>query len=193
MKRPGILRSLHRSGNDPRGPEGLVAFWQASAGQWFAKDPAFDADFRRRFLDLHMAVAARRHDDWGTTAQGSLALLILTDQFPRNAFRGTGHMYATDPLARHYARAALDAGHMEQVEPAVRLFFCLPFAHSEALADQDLSVVLNARLGRSWLDHAEGHRDIIRRFGRFPHRNAILARTTTAEEAAFLEDGGFRG
>lgn len=170
-----------------------MAFWRASADQWFAKDPAFDTDFRRRFLDLHMAVAARRHDDWATTAEGAVALLILTDQFPRNAFRGTGHMYATDPLARHYARAALEAGHMEQVEPALRLFFCLPFAHSEALADQDLSVVLNARLGRSWLDHAEGHRDIIRRFGRFPHRNFMLARTTTAEEAAFLEEGGFRG
>ncbi len=102
-------------------------------------------------------------------------------------------MYATDPLARHYARLVLDAGHMEHVSPDLRLFFCLPFAHSENIPDQDLSVKLNARLGQPWLDHAEGHRDIIRRFGRFPHRNFMLARATTAEEAEFLQAGGFQG
>jgi uncharacterized protein (DUF924 family) len=102
-------------------------------------------------------------------------------------------MYATDPLARHYARQALDAGHMERVAPELRLFFCLPFAHSEGIADQDISVVLNAKLGRPWLSHAEGHRDIIRRFGRFPHRNPMLGRATTAQEADFLRNGGFGG
>lgn len=173
----------------------VVAFWREAGarGRWFDKDADFDRAFRERFLDLHMEVAARRHDGWLASAEGALALLILADQFPRNAFRGTGHMYATDPLARHYARKALEAGHMERVELELRLFFCLPFAHSEEMADQDLSVRLNAGLGQPWLAHAEGHRDIIRRFGRFPHRNPVLARTTTAEEAAFLEGGGFKG
>ncbi|WP_376767770.1 DUF924 family protein [Mesorhizobium zhangyense] len=183
----------------PRGDEELISevvgFWKdaGALGRWFDKDEGFDRIFRDRYFDLHMAVAARRHDGWIENPKGALALLILTDQFPRNAFRGTAHMYATDPLARHYARLALDAGHMEQVEPDLRLFFCLPFAHSEDIADQDLSVKLNARLGQPWLDHAEGHRDIIRRFGRFPHRNFMLGRAATAQEAGFLEAGGFQG
>jgi uncharacterized protein (DUF924 family) len=174
-------------------PEGVVAFWRASSHQWFEKDAAFDAAFGTRFLDLHMAVAARRHEGWMETPDGALALLILTDQFPRNAFRGTGHMYATDPLARHYARQALDAGHMEYVEPELRLFFCLPFAHSEDIIDQDMSVRLNAGLGQPWLSHAEDHRDIIRRFGRFPHRNPMLGRATLPEEDDYLKGSGFQG
>lgn len=173
--------------------EEVVAFWRASSDKWFDKDAAFDATFRDRFLGLHMAVAAGRHDDWMETPHGALALLILTDQFPRNAFRGTARMYATDHLARHYARQARENGHMEQVEPELRLFFCLPFAHSEDMADQDVSVELNAGLGQPWLQHAEGHRDIIRRFGRFPHRNAMLGRTTIAAEGKFLKAGGFQG
>lgn len=173
----------------------LLEFWRAAgaAGHWFDHDPAFDRRFRAAFLDRHMAVAARRHDDWMETAEGALALVILTDQFPRNAFRGTGHMYATDPLARAYARAALAAGHMERVEADLRVFFCLPFAHAEDLADQELSVLLNAKLGDPWLVHAIDHRDIVRRFGRFPHRNPMLGRETTAEEARFLAEGGFAG
>lgn len=171
----------------------IVAFWRGASSKWFAKDARFDAAFRDRFLDLHLEVAARRHDDWLETAEGSLALLILTDQFPRNAFRGNGHMYATDPLARYYARQAVAAGHMDRVPPDLRLFFCLPFAHSEDLDDQDISVRLNARLGQPWLSHAEGHRAIIRRFGRFPHRNPMLGRETTTPEADFLRNGGFRG
>ena len=173
----------------------VVDFWTGAGerGQWFAKDEAFDRAFHDHFIDRHMAAAARRYDDWMVTPEGALALLILTDQFPRNAFRGTGHMYATDPLARHYARQALERGHMDQVELELRVFFCLPFAHSEAMSDQDISVDLNTRLGQPWLSHAEGHRDIIRRFGRFPHRNAMLGLETTADEAAYLRDGGFQG
>ncbi len=173
----------------------VTGFWLEAGGQdrWFDKDAGFDRVFRERFLELHMEVAARRCDDWMATADGALALLILTDQFPRNAFRGTGHMFATDPLARHYARRALDARHMSRIKPELRLFFCLPFAHSEDMADQELSVRLNAGLGQPWLAHAEGHRDIIRRFGRFPHRNPVLGRSTTPEEAAYLKGGGFQG
>lgn len=173
----------------------VTGFWLEAGARdrWFEKDAGFDRDFRERFLDLHMEVAARRCDDWIESPDGALALLILTDQFPRNAFRGTAHMYATDPLARRYARQALGAGHMAQVEPELQLFFCLPFAHSEDTADQALSVELNAALGQPWLAHAEGHRDIIRRFGRFPHRNPMLGRATTPEEANFLKGGGFQG
>jgi len=128
MKALGDRRS---KAYDHIAPNEVVAYWRASSDRWFEKDAAFDALFRDRFLDLHMAVAARRHDDWIETPNGVLALLILTDQFPRNAFRGTAHMFATDLLARHYARQALDAGHRARVEPDLRLFFCLPFAHSE--------------------------------------------------------------
>ncbi len=186
-------------GTRRRGDEELisdvVSFWKVAGaeGRWFDKDKNFDRRFNERFLDLHMEVAERLHDGWMETPEGALALLILTDQFPRNAFRGTGHMYATDSLARHYARLAQAVRHMERIEPDLRLFFCLPFAHSEEMADQDISVALNARLGEPWLSHAEGHRDIIKRFGRFPHRNPMLGRLSTPEEETFLHSGGFGG
>lgn len=171
----------------------VLRFWKTANADWFSHDPAFDQRFRERFLGQHLSVARREHDDWAATPEGSLALLILLDQFPRNAFRGTARMYATDALARHYARAAESSGHMAEVDADLRLFFCLPFAHSEDTGDQALSVELNARLGQPWLSHAEEHRDIIRRFGRFPHRNVMLGRRTTDEEAAFLDSGGFAG
>lgn len=171
----------------------VIDFWRASEANWFAKDDDFDRRFRDGFMDLHMQAATRAFDDWAQTAEGALALLILLDQFPRNVFRGTGHMYATDPLARHYARLSLKAGHPEAVEESLRLFFALPFAHSEDLADQDISVSLYHKYATKFAEHGEGHRDIVRRFGRFPHRNAILGRETTLEEAAFLAEGGFSG
>ncbi len=173
--------------------QAIVEFWRRSEAHWFRKSEAFDRTFRERFLNLHLAAARGELDGWGNTPAGSLALLILLDQFPRNAFRGTAHMYATDPLARRYARQALALGHMEPVQKALRLFFCLPFAHSEDLADQDLSITLHAGLGPSHMPHAREHRDIVLRFGRFPHRNPLLLRETTAEEQAFLDAGGFAG
>lgn len=172
----------------------VVAFWRnAGPGRWFAKNEAFDREFGERFHQLHFAAARRHCDGWMAGAEGALALMLLLDQYPRNTFRGSGHMYATDPLARHYARQAQVAKHMSRVDADLQLFFCLPFAHSEELANQDLSVALNTRLGPTAREHAEGHRDIIRRFGRFPHRNAMLGRTTTAEEQRFLDAGGFAG
>lgn len=172
----------------------VIDFWRdAGAERWFRKDAAFDTLFRERFMALHFAAARRELDDWAGTAPGSLALAILLDQFPRNSFRGTAHMYATDPLARHFARLAQARGHGEAPEPALRLFLHLPFCHSEDLADQDLSVALSTPLGGEAAEHAEGHRAVIRRFGRFPHRNALLGRETTPEEAAFLTEGGFAG
>ncbi|MFE3838411.1 DUF924 family protein [Pseudogemmobacter sonorensis] len=173
----------------------LLDFWRAAGkrGAWFSKDPGFDRDFRAGFLELHLAAARGACEGWAARPEGALALLVLLDQFPRNAFRGTPHMYATDPAARRHARAAEARGDMAAVAPELRLFFALPFAHSEEIADQDLSVALNRRLGQPWLVHAQGHRDIIRRFGRFPHRNPILGRETTPEEADFLRKGGFSG
>lgn len=172
----------------------VIAFWcEAGRDRWFAKEPEFDRLFRARFLELHMLVAARRCDQWITSAEGALALILLTDQYPRNAFRGTAHMYATDPLARSYAHEAEAAQHWLAVAPELRIFFWLPFEHSEDLADQDFSVLLAERAGARYLEYAALHRDVICRFGRFPHRNPMLGRTTTAEEARFLAEGGFAG
>lgn len=123
----------------------------------------------------------------------TLALLILLDQFPRNAFRGTRRMYDTDPLALGVARAAVDAGYDLKGPPDLQLFFYLPFGHSEKLADQERSVELAGRLGEPSLSNAKRHHDIIHRFGRFPHRNVILGRMMTEEEQRFLDEGGFAG
>jgi uncharacterized protein (DUF924 family) len=172
----------------------LVAFWrEAGRERWFTKDDAFDRVFRERFAALHFAAARRELDAWATTPEGALARILLLDQYPRNSFRGTGHMYATDPLARVAADAAVAAGHDQGVEAGLRIFFYLPFAHSEQMADQDRSLALTEALGGEFPAHARHHRDIVLRFGRFPHRNPILARTTTPEEAAFLAAGGFTG
>lgn len=175
-------------------PSDVIRFWRtAGAYRWFQSDPEFDHRFRLAFVDTHFAAARRELDDWQAASDGCLALLLLTDQFPRNAFRGSAHMYATDPLARHYAAQAQDAGYMQNVEHDMQLFFCLPFAHSEEDADQKRSVALHLKLGEPWLTHARGHRNIIRRFGRFPHRNRLLGRETTPEEQSFLDCGGFAG
>ena len=172
----------------------VLRFWsEAGPDRWFDVDDAFDTEFRERFLSAHFAAAKRQYESWMQSAEGALGLLLLLDQFPRNAFRASAHMYATDPLARHYARRALEAGFMAQVDRNLRVFFCLPFSHAESLADQELAVTLNEQLGQPWLSHAIGHREVVRRFGRFPHRNAMLGRETTAEEQAFLDGGGFAG
>lgn len=172
----------------------VVDFWRAAGpGLWFAKDTEFDRRFRERFLWLYLAATRGELADWSKTPEGAMALLILLDQFPRNAFRNTPRMYATDAMARKIADAALKAGHGQAVEPALRLFFYLPFGHSENLADQERSVALSEALGEPNLSHAKRHRDIIRRFGRFPHRNPILGRAMTPEEQRYLDEGGYAG
>ncbi|MBZ9677098.1 DUF924 family protein [Mesorhizobium sp. ES1-1] len=172
----------------------VTGFWRdAGEDAWFKVDEAFDADFRRRFLDLHYAVARRQCDGWSGHAEGSLALMILLDQFPRNCFRGTAHMYATDPLARYFAAKAIAAGHDLDLDEKIRVFVYLPYEHSEVMADQDLSVELTRTRAEPYLKYAEEHRDIIQRFGRFPHRNSMLGRETTLAERAFLDGGGFSG
>ncbi|WP_027058843.1 DUF924 family protein [Mesorhizobium loti] len=172
----------------------VTKFWRdAGEDAWFEKNEAFDGGFRDRFLDLHYAAARRECDDWSEHAEGSLALMILLDQFPRNCFRGTGHMYATDSLAKHFAQKAITAGHDLALEPEVRVFLYLPFEHAENLADQDTSVELHTAKAEFNLKYALEHRDIIQRFGRFPHRNKILGRETIPQEQAFLDGGGFSG
>ncbi len=176
-------------------PADVVAFWQSAGPErWFKKDAGFDDEIRRRFLGLHEAAAAAKVADWEATAQGALALLILLDQFPRNMFRGQARAFATDPLARAIAAGALVRGYDAQVPGTLRGFFYLPFEHSEELADQQRAVAFYKAIGDAdGLKWAEIHADIIRRFGRFPHRNAVLGRVTTPEEQAFLDSGGFAG
>lgn len=180
--------------DSPTAATDVITFWrEAGPDAWFTKDAAFDARFRAAFYDDHFAAARRDLDSWTESADGMLALMILLDQFPRNCFRGTGHMYATDPLALALARVADARGDDARIDPALRVFLYLPYSHSEVLADQERAVELNRRIGAPYLDHAVGHRDVVAQFGRFPHRNALLGRETTQEERAFLEAGGFAG
>ncbi|QSX74587.1 DUF924 family protein [Lysobacter arenosi] len=176
-------------------PHDVLAFWQQSGYErWFARDEEFDARCREEWLPAHHRAARRELDDWMETPEGALALAILLDQIPRNVYRGSGHAYATDPLARHYAARAIERGFDHQVDPALRVFFYMPFEHSEAIADQDRSVELASSIGgesgQNYLDYARRHRDVIARFGRFPHRNRELGRINTAEEQAYLDAGG---
>lgn len=170
----------------------ILDFWQsAGPSKWFAKDAAFDAALRERFLDLHFAAARHEHEALINDADGALALILLLDQVPRNVFRDSGQAFASDTLARAYAERAIAAGFDLRVDPALRIFFYLPFEHSESMADQDRAVALIAALDdANYLQYAEAHRDAIRRFGRFPHRNAALGRASTPEEKAWIDAGG---
>ena len=170
----------------------LLRFWtEAGEKRWFSKSAEFDAEFRARFLDLHLLAASRMLDLWLETASGALALVLLLDQFPRNAFRNTAHMYATVSLALSFAEYAIEQHHDTEVASDLRLFLYLPFTHSEDITHQERSLILHGQIGNS--EHAIAHHDIIRRFGRFPHRNAVLLRISTPAELAFLETGGFAG
>ena len=176
-------------------PSDVVTFWrQAGPKAWFEKNEALDDEIRHRFLSVHEAAAAGRLSDWERSADGALALLILLDQFPRNMFRGQARMFATDPMARAIAAGAIVRGFDAAVDKEMRTFFYLPFEHAEDMADQNRAIAFyKAADDADNLKWAELHADIIRRFGRFPHRNAVLGRVTTAEEQAFLDGGGFKG
>jgi uncharacterized protein (DUF924 family) len=173
----------------------VVAFWrEAGPKRWYEKDFAFDQEIRERFLDVHEAAADGKLTAWERNAEGALALLILLDQFPRNMFRNDVRTFATDPMALSIAAGAIVRGFDAQVPAELRGFFYLPFEHSEDLADQERGVAFYKAAGdANGLKWAEIHADIIRRFGRFPHRNAVLGRATTPEEQAFLNGGGFSG
>lgn len=180
-------------------PQDVIGFWrEAGPAKWFARSSAFDEAIRLRFEPVHHAAARGEYDTWASTPEGALALLILLDQFPRNLYRSSPHAFATDAKARSIARAAVEAGFDQQVEPTLRPFFYLPFEHSEDPADQQLSCELcrrhrDATGDAETLKWAEIHRDIIERFGRFPHRNPCFGRETTPQEQAFLDGGGFAG
>jgi len=175
-------------------PEEILTFWrEAGPDRWFTKDEAFDASIRERFLATYEAAARGELAAWEATAEGALALVIVLDQFPRNMFRGSPRVYEADALARAAANIALKRGYDLDVPEAERGFLFLPFMHSEDLVDQNRCVELYRAAEDANLKYAVEHREIIRRFGRFPHRNAILGRASTSEEEAFLAGGGFAG
>ena len=179
-------------------PDDVLAFWFAGNPStrreaWFKRDAAFDASCAD-FADALAAAKRGDLDDWAETPRGALALMILLDQFSRNLHRNSPEAFAADARARALARLAVARGFDQVVGPVERMFFYLPFEHSEDLADQDESVrlfaALREELGGDTLGYAERHRDVIRRFGRFPHRNAALGRGNTEAETAYLAEPG---
>jgi len=182
-------------------PSDILRFWfEGDASEhrdkWFRQDTAFDGVCARFTAAIRIARAGR-FDQWAATPQGALALIVLLDQLSRNVFRGSAEAFAADQHARKIARATIEAGFDTLLTPVERMFVYLPFEHSEAIADQNESVrlyqTLRGALGDKTIDHADRHRDVILRFGRFPHRNPALGRINTPEEAAWLAqpDAGF--
>jgi uncharacterized protein (DUF924 family) len=176
-------------------PAEIVSFWgEAGPERWFEQDDNFDQAIRLRFLPTYEVAARGGLAAWEERLEGALALVLLLDQFPRNMFRGDARAFATDALARGVADRALARGFDQVTDLALRPFFYLPFMHSEALTDQGRSVRLYEALGDAeQLRYATEHRDIVLRFGRFPHRNRALGRDTMPDEQAFLDADGFGG
>ena len=168
----------------------VLPFWfgELTEADWFAKDHHIDARIRRRFQELHEQLVARDVGDI-TTPRALLAATIVLDQFSRNLYRDTRRAYAADPVARRLARTAIERGFDGSMTSQERMFLYMPFQHSEDRDDQTLSVKLFTQLGNEeWTHYAVAHQRIIERFGRFPHRNAILGRESSAEELALLQD-----
>jgi uncharacterized protein (DUF924 family) len=176
-------------------PDDILTFWRdAGPDRWYAKSAAFDDTIRDRFLGVWEKAYAGDLASWETTDEGTLALILVLDQFSRNMFRDDPHAFSADRLARDVANRAIARGADQRIDTSLRAFMYLPFEHSEDMADQERCLALFRALGNAdSLKWAELHTDIIRKFGRFPHRNIALGRKTTAEEAAFLADGGFAG
>ena len=174
-------------------PQAVVDFWCDTLlpAQWWQPTPDLDAQIRERFAATHLALSREVTAEWRADPQARLAALIVLDQFPRNMYRASPLAFATDWIARREALLALEAGADKETARDRRLFFYMPFEHSEDLADQDLSVALFTALDdESYLDYAVRHRDIILEFGRFPHRNGFLGRVSTPEELAYLAQPG---
>jgi uncharacterized protein (DUF924 family) len=176
----------------PRDDEAYYNEWHS---RWFASHPAFDQEVRDRFTDDYQKAAAQQLGEWQTAPRSGLALVLLFDQFPRNMFRGTPQAFATDTLAREVASLLIQNGLDRQLLPIERAFVYMPLMHSETLVDQHYSVDLFQQLviERAYLNfvtHAIKHLEVIERFGRFPHRNTILGRVSTTEEAEFLTQPG---
>jgi uncharacterized protein (DUF924 family) len=182
----------------------ILALWFAEGADtfreaWFKRDDAFDATIRERFGAMIDPARDGAFDAWAGSAEGALALAILLDQFPRNTRRGSAGAFACDAKALQVAREAVLARRLDlALAPTQRIFLYLPFEHSEAMADQDISVALFEGLRddprhakpAGTIDYAWRHRAVIQRFGRFPHRNAALGRQSSAEEQAWLAGGG---
>ena len=167
----------------------LIDFWFSPrvAKLWFNSTPAFDDELRERFAETYQAGYHGELDDWEATALGALALVILFDQIPLNIFRKQPQSFATEARAREVAARAIARGFDAELDDPQKAFLYMPYMHSEKLADQDTSVDLFTRAGlKNNLRFAQHHREIVRRFGRFPHRNEILGRQSTAEEVAWL-------
>ena len=174
-------------------PEDIIAFWRdAGPEKWFKRDEAFDAELADRFSAVHGSAVEGAHDSWAESGDGALSLILVLDQFSRNLHRGSPLAFAGDPKALNIAKAAIARGDDHSVSKDLQIFFYMPFEHSESLADQRMAIRLtHAMQSANYLKYAHTHHDVIRRFGRFPHRNAVLGRHTTAAEKAFLEAGGF--
>jgi uncharacterized protein (DUF924 family)/TolB-like protein/class 3 adenylate cyclase/Flp pilus assembly protein TadD len=182
-----------QAGGEPAWVGDVLRFWleECTPAQWFQKDAAFDAALGARFGELHARLAAGREPAYADTARGVLAAVIVLDQFSRNLHRGHARAFANDDRARALARVAIDRGDDAGMTAPERMFLYLPFQHSESPADQHRSVALFEALGvPEWTGHAIAHRDLIARFGRFPHRNAVLGRASTPEELDALAQPG---
>jgi uncharacterized protein (DUF924 family) len=176
------------------GPADVVSFWRdAGPEKWFKKDPEFDRAIAERFASVHAEAAAGRKRDWAKTPEGALALILVLDQFSRNMFRNTPKAFAQDEMACAIACEAVDAGFDKEVAPELRFFLHMPFMHAETIAEQERCVSIFHHVAPDNLSYARDHERIIRRFGRFPHRNQILGRHTSPAEQAFLDGGGFAG
>ena len=179
-------------------PDDILAFWLDEVGPdgWYKAEEALDQTIRDRFLSDWERAIEGTHALWLTYPSGMLAYIILTDQFPRNMFRDQGRAFSSDRLARAAAKVAISRGWDMKIDGMARQFFYMPLMHSECLADQERCVrLMKERMpdgGAANLIHAKAHREVIRRFGRFPTRNAALARSNTAPEAAFVDEGGYR-
>lgn len=173
-------------------PSQIVEFWFSEQVKplWFAKDAAFDQEIRDAYLEYIEQAASGALKSWEVNAKGTLALIILLDQFPRNVFRDTPGAFSRDPLARELTYTALKKGWDKELSEVELVFLYMPLMHSEILEDQQKSVQLYKKLGKKDnLEFAIKHMEIIKRFGHFPHRNTILGRESTPEEKAFLANG----
>jgi uncharacterized protein (DUF924 family) len=176
-------------------PLEILKFWQnAGPAAWWRKDAEFDARINRRFGDFHQLAAKGEYDDWRDEAQSCLALVIVLDQFSRNLFRGSAKTFAQDQYGLELAQYAVAKGFDDNEPKKIYEFLYMPYMHSEKLEDQEACIELfRSAANKASLKAAIEHRDIIARFGRFPHRNNVLDRQTSPEEQTFLDGGGFSG
>jgi uncharacterized protein (DUF924 family) len=180
---------------DIAAPNDILDFWADAGGKkWWMKDESFDAEIRHRFGTTLEAAERGELDDWQTTPDGALALIIVLDQFSRNLYRNSAKAFSNDPKALTAAKAALDRGDDEKMREDIMVFAYLPLEHSENIGDQRQCLELMKATGtEAYINAGQQHYDIIEQFGRFPHRNKVLGRDTTPAEQAFLDAGGFSG